>query len=163
MYEFLKNYKIYEDGRVQRIVDSDCSKAGRFLKPEITKLGYHRITLCHKGKTKRFQLHRLVALVYLPNPDNFPIVNHKDGNPHNNHVSNLEWCTYSHNLQHAYDVLNRDKLYGEKRTWAKLSDDKIRLLRKLPIGALKKLALEWGCSYKHLRAVYNGRNWNHVN
>jgi hypothetical protein len=45
-----------------------------------------------------------VALTYIPNPENYSIVNHIDGNPSNNHVKNLEWCTRSHNVQHAYDI-----------------------------------------------------------
>ncbi|ELM4096003.1 HNH endonuclease [Salmonella enterica] len=166
MKEFLENYTIYEDGKIQR-TNSDnnmCapSYVGRFLTPETTKKGYQRVTLCRHGKTKRFQLHRLVALVHLPNPDNLPVVNHKDGNPQNNHVSNLEWCTYSHNLQHAYDVLHRDKQYGESRTWSKFTDEQIRYLRSLPIESMKDLADEWDCSYRHLRDIHKGKYWNHV-
>lgn len=52
---------------------------------------------------KMFRLHRAVAECFLPNPNNLPCVNHKDGDKTNNTVENLEWCDYSHNLQHAYD------------------------------------------------------------
>ena len=53
------------------------------------------------GKKKNCRVHRLVAEYFLPNPDNLPCINHIDGNKENNHVSNLEWCTYQHNMQHA--------------------------------------------------------------
>ena len=53
------------------------------------------------GKKKNYLVHRLVAEYFLPNPDNLPCINHIDGNKLNNHVSNLEWCTYQYNMQHA--------------------------------------------------------------
>ncbi len=53
--------------------------------------------------TKREYIHRLVALKYIPNPENKRTVNHIDGNPKNNHMSNLEWATHGENTKHAYD------------------------------------------------------------
>ena len=53
------------------------------------------------GKQKNCRVNRLVAQMFVPNPDNLPEVNHIDGNKENNHVSNLEWCTYQANMQHA--------------------------------------------------------------
>lgn len=61
------------------------------------------------GEYKTHYIHRLIAEAFIPNPDNKAYVNHKDGNRHNNHVSNLEWTTPSENTQHAVDI-------GLKRT-----------------------------------------------
>lgn len=72
------------------------------LKPDTNKKGYQRVTLSHKGKTEKFLVHRLVAECYLPNPNNLPFVNHKDSNPTNNSVDNLEWCTQSENMMHCH-------------------------------------------------------------
>lgn len=69
----------------------------KILTPRTNNRGYLRITLCKDGITKTFSPHRLVAEAFIPNPDNLPCVNHKDENPLNNVVSNLEWCTYSYN------------------------------------------------------------------
>lgn len=57
-------------------------------------------------------IHRMVAETFLPNPNNYPCVNHKDGNKHNNNVENLEWCSYSQNTKHAIDtgLLKLDKV-----------------------------------------------------
>lgn len=56
------------------------------------------------GKQRNCRVHRLVAQYFLLNPDNMNEVNHKDGNKDNNHVSNLEWCTRSHNVKHSFDT-----------------------------------------------------------
>ena len=62
------------------------------------------------GKRKDFKGHRLVAEHFIDNPNNYPIVNHIDGNKANNHIENLEWCTHSQNNIHAYkNGLNRSK------------------------------------------------------
>ncbi len=59
--------------------------------------GYAYVILCKYGKKKTVQVHRLVAYAFIPNPNNLPCINHKDENPLNNIVSNLEWCTHSYN------------------------------------------------------------------
>lgn len=61
------------------------------------KDGHMKIRLCNKGKAQNFFVHRLVAIAFIENPDNLPIVNHKDENPANNCVENLEWCTAQEN------------------------------------------------------------------
>jgi HNH endonuclease len=64
---------------------------------------YFVVCIRKNVKNQVKKVHRLVALTYLPNPNNYPVVRHLDNNKKNNHVSNLEWCTYSTNLQQAYD------------------------------------------------------------
>ena len=62
------------------------------------------------GKRKDFKAHRLVAEYFIDNPNDYPIVNHIDGDKANNHIENLEWCTYSQNNIHAYkNGLNTSK------------------------------------------------------
>lgn len=64
--------------------------------------GYLLVNRSINKKHKSFKVHRLVATAFIPNPNNLPMINHKDGNKQNNHVSNLEWCTSSENTTHAY-------------------------------------------------------------
>lgn len=72
-------------------------------KPHLNKkTGYYQIILSKNKKTKMFLLHRLVAITFIPNPNKLPQINHKDGNKQNNCVDNLEWCTCSENIKHAF-------------------------------------------------------------
>lgn len=92
-------YLVYDDGRVY------SRKSKRFLSPGVEKSGYRQVTLSDEnGRKNRIKVHRLVAMIYLENPNNLPQVNHKDGNKTNNNVSNLEWCTAYHNNKHARDT-----------------------------------------------------------
>ncbi|HIT38246.1 MAG TPA: HNH endonuclease [Candidatus Onthousia faecipullorum] len=67
------------------------------------KRGYVQILLTKEGKQKLYLCHRLVAETFIPNPNNYSEINHIDGNKQNNYVKNLEWCTHSENIKHAYN------------------------------------------------------------
>jgi hypothetical protein len=68
---------------------------------------YKNVALCKNGKARKFQVHRLVAEAFIPNERGKPQVNHKDGDPSNNCVENLEWVTNGENNKHAYEKLGR--------------------------------------------------------
>ena len=74
----------------------------KYLKPSINRHGYCRVGLRRNGKTCYVNVARLVGKAFIPNPDDKPQINHKDGNKANNAKSNLEWVTNSENLLHAY-------------------------------------------------------------
>ena len=80
--------------------------------------GYN--TIC-----KKF-IHRLVAETFIANPDNLPCVNHKDENPFNNHVDNLEWCTYNYNDNYG----NRNQKISNSRKGMKFTQEHIENMRK---------------------------------
>lgn len=75
----------------------------KHIKPFVSKFGYLRVSLWKAGKPKKIHIHTIVAMAFIPNPENKAQVNHKDGNKINNSVNNLEWNTASENMQHAFD------------------------------------------------------------
>lgn len=91
-------YQINEEGKVYN------TKTNRFLQGHIENTGYVSVNLRINGKKKNYSLHRLVAQAFISNPDNLPVVNHKDGDKTNNKVDNLEWTTQSRNRIHAIET-----------------------------------------------------------
>ncbi len=85
--------------------------------------GYKQAHFSVKSKSYCRDVHRLVAIAFIPNPENYPIVNHIDGNKENNHVDNLEWCTYKQNSKHAFD--NKLTPTGEMCSFSKLTEKEV--------------------------------------
>ena len=84
----------------------------KILTPFYNKWGYKRVGLSKNGKVKFYTIHKLVAEAFLKNNNNYPCVNHIDGNKENNNVNNLEWCSYSHNNRNTREIgLNKDIHY----------------------------------------------------
>ena len=93
MYEMVKNYPNYSVNSLGEVFNN---RTGRKLKPSINK-GYSLVYLYNENGRKCFLVHRLVAETFIPNENQYPEVNHKDENPQNNRVENLEWCTSKYN------------------------------------------------------------------
>lgn len=117
------NYSITEGGQVY----STKRGTSRQLKPHNLSNGYVKVQLWSGKKGHQHYIHRLVADTYLPNPLELPEVNHKDGNPRNNNVDNLEWCTRAQNAQHAAQVLN--KFHGCANHQSKLTEAEVTSIR----------------------------------
>jgi hypothetical protein len=118
LYEISNLGKVKSLGRIVIYPKScyDKSNEGVYRPERILKhkiKGYAGVTLSN-GKNKIYpNVHRLVALAFIPNPNNKPCVNHIDNNKQNNCVSNLEWVTWAENIQHAHDNGFAIPLYGK--------------------------------------------------
>ena len=107
-----KLYQVSNLGRV-RSFPRKYANYGNEIKilKGLNNRGYLRVSLSKNGKCKMFSIHRLVAEAFIPNPNNYSCVNHKDENPSNNNVKNLEWCSINYNCNYG----NRNKKIAEKQ------------------------------------------------
>lgn len=89
-------YEVSNYGNVRNI------NTNKYIIGDINNCGYYRVSLYDNGKSKKYFRHRLVAMHFIDNPNEYDFVNHKDGDKSNNSVINLEWCTQSYNEKHAF-------------------------------------------------------------
>ena len=143
----MDDYLITEDGRVIN------KKWGREVKPQMNGKGYLRVGIVGK---LRF-VHRLVAERYVPNPENKPQVNHKDGNKLNNRADNLEWVTNMDNRIHA--IKNDLVVHGERCPWAKLKSEDVHYIRDHPEMTNAELARMFGVKNHAISSIRLGKSW----
>ena len=106
-------------------------RKGKPLTKSLDDKGYVRYTF-RMGKSKKMKRgHRLVAEAFIPNPNQHTIINHKDGNKQNNHISNLEWCTHRHNSQHAESMGLVNHVKGSNHYKATTTENDVRAMRRL--------------------------------
>lgn len=94
---------LYQVSNMRRVKSLNYNRSGkeRVLKQRKNKWGYLRVVLCKDGDYKNYRTHRLVAQVFIPNPENYPEVNHIDEDKTNNAVDNLEWCSSKYNCNYG--------------------------------------------------------------
>lgn len=149
-------YQVSSLGRVRSLDRYDSRnhfRNGRMLKLSYNTVGYLSVGLHSNGKAKMYMVHRMVAQAFIPNPNNLPIINHKDENPSNNSVENLEWCTAKYNSNYGtrndrirttsikngywsglseeeykkkYYHKNKDKISEQKKEYYQKNKDKIK-------------------------------------
>lgn len=107
-------YQVSSWGRVKSLNYRRTGKE-KILKLDKCEDGYLRIKLLNNGKIYRFRVHRLVAKAFIPNPYNLPQVNHKDENPENNRVDNLEWCDPKYNSNYGTRNERCNKNHGKPK------------------------------------------------
>ena len=159
IYEGL--YKVSNLGRILSLGNGGTHKTSKILKTRKNKYGYLQVRLCKNGIRKTFQVHRLVAQTFIPNPENLPEVNHIDENKENNFVflnedgtvnkekSNLEWKTHKDNINHG----TRNERVSKANTNGKCSK------KVLQLSLSGDLIREWPSTAECGR---NGFNKSHV-
>lgn len=115
-------------------------------------LGYEQVYLSNllNNGGKWYKLHRLVAMQFIPNPDNLTDVNHKNGDKSDNRVENLEWMSHSDNVKHSYSVLGRT--HDATKTYKK-----VRCSNGKTYDSLKSASIDTGCKIPNISACLNGK------
>ena len=151
-------YQVSNFGRVKSLsryarVHNGVRKVGeRIRKPILKATGYYDVLLYKDGRRKRFLVHQLVAKAFLENPNNYKQINHKDENPKNNHLSNLEWCSQSYNNNYG----NHNKKISAsvpKKPVLQIADDGHVIQR---FNSIKDAAHHVGVLEQNISAVVRG-------
>lgn len=154
-------YEVSDHGRVRSL---DRRIRGRLWKGRVLALpddknGYKRVELHKDGLRSTQRVHRLVAQAFIPNPNNWPQINHKDVVKANNHISNLEWCDNDRNVEHAVDKGLYSPYLSQRRS--KLTPDlveKIRAARALGATHID-LAQQFNISKGYVSKVVRRSAW----
>ena len=165
MRKKISGYERYEIDELGNVYNTETNKV---MQGSISEHGYRYYRLSKDGKKKMFYGHRLVAEAFIPNPDNLPVINHIDGNKLNNSVTNLEWVSYSENVEKAHqtgligsrrkrEVYTKD-LNGE--IWRDIKD--FPLYKISNYGRIRNLKTDtilrpsYTCGYYKVRLSNNG-------
>ena len=150
------NYEINELGQIRNKIKSNL------LTPFKTTNGYLRVRISNKGV---YQLHYLIALHFINNPNNYKEINHINGNKLDNSINNLEWSTRSLNMIHSYQnnlSKNTFNNKGEKHYNAKLKKDDIIKIKKMLNNNIiqKEIAKLFNVSTQTINNIKNNKNWS---
>ena len=148
-----ENYTVSNQGVVTN------TRTGRRLKLEKIKVGYLRVTVCKGNTPSRYLVHRLVADLFLDNPEKKPVVNHIDADKTNNRVSNLEWCTTRENQDHAMDLDLCPK--GVENGMSKYTEDQVlQVCSLLQRGVNRREIVEsTGVSLTSVKDIRRRKTW----
>lgn len=158
-----ESYQISVQGRIfsKRRKCGNRIIYGKEIVPRITRDGYLKVHLSNNGKTKEYFLHRLIAAQFIPNPNNLPEINHKDGNKTNNNISNLEWCTRGENMWHAAN--NSLMQRGKSRYNAKLTEEQVLSIYKLKnVLSGAEISRSFGVSKNTINCILRGDKWSYL-
>lgn len=139
------------------------NRHGDLMVGAVGRCGYRHIILNRKNRN----VHRVIAETFIPNPNNFACVNHKDGNKLNNSVDNLEWCTYSENTLHSYRTGLEQRMCGEQHHAHKLTEDDVRYIRSVynkrnkEFGAIA-LAKKFNIDRTTIHDIVRGKTWRDI-
>lgn len=164
-------YQVSNMGHVRsldRVKSDGIRMKGKIKKTHYDACGYEMVQLSKDGEIKHFSIHRLVAIAFLPNPNNLPQVNHKDEVRNHNTVDNLEWCTVQYNQRYGHRrERSSESAKGEKNARAILSEKDVIEIRKTYIPGDKEygvsaLAKKYGVKYGTITKIIGGKLWKHL-
>ena len=131
---------------------------------KVVQHGYFNVTLYNKNIKKKIQVHRLVAIAFIPNPENKTQVNHISGIKNDNRVDNLEWCTPSENIIHAYRNGLKKGVRGSKSNFSILKEEDILQIKNTyNKGELSQLQIAkmYNISQSAVSLIVNNKRWKY--
>lgn len=169
-------YQVSSDGNVRslnRTVHHSKNSGtrilfGRMIKNHKNTKGYISVALSKNGVVAMYRVHRLVAKMFVPNPNNLPEINHIDENKSNNASSNLEWVSHLNNIRHGTGIRRgADKRfgsvhhYGESHAYAKLTNhDVVTIYKSSLLG--RELSKIYNVSESCISEIKNKKSWKHL-
>lgn len=134
----------------------------KILKKRIGKRGYY-VSLLSSKKNKLAKIHRLIAAAFMPNPENKPFINHKNGIKTDNRIENLEWCTGSENVQHAFNIGLKKGMKGSKHPKANITEEQAKSIKYGHKGLNQlQIAKIYNISNVTVSHIRRGRTWTHI-
>ena len=156
-------YMISSKGRVI-CVGSDkskiatISKNGDLILKQQDNRGYRKVLLTNGNRRITFSAHRLVAIAFIPNPENKPQVNHINGNKSDNSIENLEWSTSSENINHAFNTLNKVSCWtGRKGVLSHCSKKVTCVTTGEVFDSIKEAANKYGIDASNITNAIKGK------
>jgi hypothetical protein len=150
------NYEVSSFGRVR-------NKKRKNILSVHKVSGYYKVHLSINGKKKMCSVHRLVAIAFIPNPNNLPQINHKDEDSSNNYVQNLEWCTASYNIN--YGTRNQRAAEKNSKPIAQIKDGTVVAIYSSSIEAQKQTGIDFSkirmCCRKERKSA-GGYQWKEI-
>ena len=140
------------------------STTPKYMKPHLNNTGYYQVMLFDGEKVVPKCLHKLLAEAFIPNPNKYSEINHKDYNRTNNRVDNLEWITQSQNTRYAFLKGNKSQK-GEKNNMAKLTMEKVKEIRKFKEEndhlSQQQIADHFNLKRENVKDIINYKTWNY--
>lgn len=156
-------YQVSNLGNVKSLARKNKNRVNRekIMKLKLNNSGYYQVWLCKNNKSKGFFVHRLIALTFVPNLNNFPEVNHIDAVKTNNKVSNLEWCTHMDNMKHANNLglISIKEMTEAKRKYTQVDLNMVLELNKLN-KSHKEISKETGIHKSTVKRMID-KNYNY--
>lgn len=154
----ITNYEVSNIGEVRNATTK------KVLSQYTDKDGYKQTTIVINGRQYHPGVHRFVAIAFIPNPDNKPEVNHKNGVKYINVVDNLEWATCSENIKHAFDTGLKFSILGSNNVLSHYTDKQIMKVCELLEKNIsnKNISKRTGVDRKYITDIKKGRRWKHI-